>query len=147
MSGNLEKKVKSLEIQISKDEQYNRRNWIELSGIPDTINDDKLEERIIEACKDVNIDVNETDIEACHRLPVRRNAINIAKFVNWKHAESILSKKITLSSTDFSRLNINNNIMSTRPYVHIIITYGDGVKIYNEKDDTPRFLSGKCCGN
>ena len=41
--GNLEKKVKSLEIQISKDEQYNRRNCVEFSGIPDTINDDNLD--------------------------------------------------------------------------------------------------------
>ena len=39
--------------------------------IPNTINDDKLEDTIIEACKDVNIDVSETDIEACHRLPVK----------------------------------------------------------------------------
>ena len=45
--GNLEKKVKSLEIQISKEEQYNRRNCVEFSGIPDTINDDKLEDTII----------------------------------------------------------------------------------------------------
>ena len=99
--GNLEKKVKSLEIQISKDEQYNRHNCVEFSGIPDTINDDNLEDTIIEACKDINIDVSETDIEACHRLPVRRNATNaskrvIVKFVNRKHAESILSKKIFL---------------------------------------------------
>ena len=72
--GNLEKKVKSLEIQISKDEQYNRRNCIEFSSIPDAINDDKLEDTIIEACKDVNINVTETDIEACHRLPIRCNA-------------------------------------------------------------------------
>ena len=93
--GNLEKKVKSLEIQISKDVQYNHRNCIELSGIPNTINDDKLEETIIEACKDVNIDISETDIEACHRLPVRCNETNvnkrvIVKFVNRRHAESIL---------------------------------------------------------
>ena len=53
MFDNLEKKVQSLEIQILKDKQYNRRNCIEFSGIPDTINDDKLEERIIVACKDV----------------------------------------------------------------------------------------------
>ena len=54
-------------------------------------------------------------MEACHRLPVRRNATSagkrvIVKFVNRKHAESILSKKFTLSSTDFSRLNINNKL-------------------------------------
>ena len=70
--GNLHKKVKILEIQISKDEQYNRRNCVEFSGIPDSINDNNLEDTIIDACKDINIDVNETDIEACHR----RNATN-----------------------------------------------------------------------
>ena len=118
--GNLEKKVKSLEIQISKDEHYNCRNCVEISGIPDTTNDDNLEGTIIEACKDINIDVSETDIEACHRLPVRRNATNaskrvIVKFVNRKHAESILTKKFTLSSTDFSRLNINNKVYVNPP--------------------------------
>ena len=126
--GNLEKKVKSLEIQISKDEQYNRHNCVEFSGIPDTINDDNLEDTIIKACKDINIDVSETDIEACHRLPVRCNATNtsnrvIVKFVNQKHAESILTKKLTLSSTDFSRLNINNKVYvnpSLCPYYRYI---------------------------
>ena len=39
-------------------------NCIEFSGIPKTINNYKLEKTIIEACKDVNIDVSETDIEA-----------------------------------------------------------------------------------
>ena len=43
---------------MSKDDQYNRRNCIEFSGILDTRNDDKLEETIIKACKDVNIDVS-----------------------------------------------------------------------------------------
>ena len=32
--GNLEKKVKSMETQISKDKQCNCRNYIEFSGIP-----------------------------------------------------------------------------------------------------------------
>ena len=55
------------------------------------------------------------NIEACHRLLVRRNATNaskrvIVKFANRKHAESIVSKKFILSSTDFSRLNINNKV-------------------------------------
>ena len=40
------------------------------------INDDNLEDAIIKACEDINIDVSETDIEACHRLPVRRNVTN-----------------------------------------------------------------------
>ena len=136
--GNLEKKVKSLEIQILKDEQYNRRNCVEFSSIPDTINEENLEDTIIEACKDINIDVSETNIEVCHRLPVRRNPTNaskrvIVKFVNQKHAESIMSKKFTLSSMDFYRLNINNKVYvnpSLYPIL-IIVIYGEGVKIYN----------------
>ena len=35
--GNLKKKVKSLEIQISKDEQYNHHNCVEFSSIPETM--------------------------------------------------------------------------------------------------------------
>ena len=99
LCGNLEKKVKSLEIQILKDEQCNHRNCVEFSSIPNTVNDDDLEDTIIVACKDINIGVSEMDIEACHKPPVRRNATNasnrvIVKFANRKHAESILSKNV-----------------------------------------------------
>ena len=95
-----------------------------LASPPNTTKDDKFEETIIEACTDVNSNVSETDIEACHRLPVRYNATNVSKrvivkFVNQKHAGSILSKKFTLSSTDFSRFNINNEVyvnLSLCPY-------------------------------
>ena len=104
-----------MEIQISKDEQYNHHNYIEFPGIPDTINNDEFEETIIDACKDINIDVSGKDIKTCHRIPIRCNGANVVKriiikFVNRKLAESILPKKFTLSSTDFSRLNINNKI-------------------------------------
>ena len=66
MCGNLEKKFKSVEMQILKDEQYNRRNSNEFSGICDTINDGNLEYTIIKACKDINLDLSEMDIEACY---------------------------------------------------------------------------------
>ena len=126
-----------------KDEQYNRRNCVEFSGIPDTINDDNLEDTIIEACKDTSIDVSETDTEACHRLPVRSNATItskrvIVKFANWKHAESILSKTFTLSFTDFSRLNINNKVyvnpslyknLQHRKMIHHVFCLGSVVAI------------------
>ena len=113
--GNLEKNFKILEIEISKDRQYNLRKCVEFSSIPATTIDDNLEDTIIEACKYINIDVSETDIEACHRLPIRRNATNASKrvtvkFVNRKYAESFLSKTFTLSSTDFFRLDINNKV-------------------------------------
>ena len=153
MSGNIEKKTKSLEIQISNNKQHNRRNCIEFSGILDTINNDKLEETIIEACKDNNIDVRKTDTDACHRLPTKPNATNavirvIVKFVNRKHAESILSKKFILSSTDFFRLDINNYLYfntSVCPYYHYL--WGHYKDLQRRMIICHIFLSGKFCGN
>ena len=84
-------------------------------NIFDAINNNKLEKTVIEACKDINIDVSETDIEAYHRLTIKFNATNvtkrvIVKFVNYKLAEFTQLKKFTLSYTDFSRLSINNKL-------------------------------------
>ena len=47
----------------------------------DTLNDGKFKKTIIEVCKDININVSEIDIEACHRLPVIPNAANVGKKV------------------------------------------------------------------
>ena len=65
---------------------------------PDTLNNDKLEETIIEGWEDINVNISEKNIEVCHRQPVRRNAANvgkrvIVKFVNRKHTGSVLYKK------------------------------------------------------
>ena len=77
LCGNLKKKVKCLEIHISKDKQYNRHNCVELFSITNN----KLEDTIIKASKDVNIDVSEMDLEACQRLTIRCNATNVSKRV------------------------------------------------------------------
>ena len=78
LCGNLEKKKKvSLEIHISKDKHYNHHNCVEFFSITN----DKLEDTIIKASKDVNIDVSEMDIEACQRLTIRCNATNVSKRV------------------------------------------------------------------
>ena len=70
--------------------QYNRRNCITFSDIPDTINDNKLKETIIKAYKDVYINASETDIEACHRLPLISNATIVSKRVTVKFVIFIL---------------------------------------------------------
>ena len=67
MCGNLEKNVKSLEIQILKDQHNSHHNCTKFTGHPNTINDDKLEGTIIEVCKDVNVDVSEMDIQTTYK--------------------------------------------------------------------------------
>ena len=67
-------RVTNLEKLQAKAEQYNRRNNVEISGIPNEIPDEGLENNAIMICKNSNIIINPADIEGCHRLPLRRNS-------------------------------------------------------------------------
>ena len=75
----LENRVVNLEKQLSKNEQYGRRNNVEISGISNQIPDQDLEENIIKICKDSDINISPMDIEGCHRLPIGRNTTNTTK--------------------------------------------------------------------
>ena len=49
-------------------EQYGRRNKIVISGIPDDVADDELEDAVTFIMKDVDVIFQNGDIEAFHRI-------------------------------------------------------------------------------
>ena len=63
----LKDKVVELEGEINELNQYGRRNNLEISGIPEDIKIDKLEEKAIEILGH-SVKVESRDIEGCHRL-------------------------------------------------------------------------------
>ena len=76
---------------------------MEISGIPNDVLDNDLEEKVIEICKDSDIVITSSDIEGCHRLPLERNTTSenkrvIVKIVNKKHSELMLLLKKNVSS-------------------------------------------------
>ena len=76
---------------------------MEISGIPNDVLDNDLEEKVIEICKDSDIVITSSDIEGCHRLPLERNSTSenkrvIVKIVNKKHSELMLLLKKNVSS-------------------------------------------------
>ena len=78
-------------------EQYTCCNNLEISGIPNNISDEALEMKFIEIVEAVNISVNNSEIEACHRPPTNRSNKNkpktvIVKFTNHKFVEDACSK-------------------------------------------------------
>ena len=75
----LENRIVNLEKQLSKNEQYGCRNYVEISGISNQIPDQDLEENVIKICKDLDINISPIDIEDCHRLPLGRNSTNAMK--------------------------------------------------------------------
>ena len=90
---NIEKKVISLEENSNSLEQYGRRNNLEITGIPDDVDDQKLEEKVIEILDKIDVNVSSKDVEACHRIGKSKNSskTTIVQFVNRKHAKKPLS--------------------------------------------------------
>ena len=108
---------------------YNRRNNVEISGISNEVSDQNLEETVIGICKDSAIEVNSLYIEGCHRLPLGRNVTNtnkrvIVKFVNRKHSEAMLQRKKDIIK--------KSKVFVSLRYVPIISLYG-GVQKTTEK--------------
>ena len=68
----LENKIVSLESSINQVEQYGRRNNIVISGIPDDISDNDLESTVVDIMKDVDVDINSSDIEVCQSKLVNK---------------------------------------------------------------------------
>lgn len=106
----LQKKIISSEENINSLEQYGRRNNIEISGIPESVEDKKLEETIIEVLSKIDVNVSASDIEACHRLgkPNNKERKTIIRFVNRKYAKKALLNRKSLMQADTTSLRINN---------------------------------------
>ena len=124
----LEERIISLEKNQAKFEQYSRRNNIELSGIPNDILENNLEKIVEDICHDSGLEIEPKDFEGCRRLPVSRYRRDsdkrvIIKFVNRKHPEALLRNKKTISSKDFSHLNVHGKVfvsVSLCPYYRFI---------------------------
>ena len=62
---NLEKRVISLEVAGNLLDQYRRRNKLEMAGIPDDVEDEDLQEKVIKILDKIEVNVTSRDIEAC----------------------------------------------------------------------------------
>ena len=117
----LKNRVKDLETEVYKGQQYNRRNNIEINGIPDSITNESLENKVIEALAIIDVKVTESDIEACHRLPSKTSPRpTIIKFVNRKNCEKILRNKKSWLHVTQKHWVLLQNYTSRRICVHII---------------------------
>ena len=120
-------KIEEIEEKVESTNQYGRRNNIEISGIPNVIDDDNLEGKIIEVFDKININISKTDIEACHRLPPPKNNSNgnkkvIIRFANRKICKKAFNNKKELKNIEMSSLN-----------------FADGSKLFINENLNPYF--------
>ena len=107
-----------LEKQVFSNSQYSRRDTLEVVGIEESVNDDKLEDKVIEIFSDIDVTINSTDIQACHRLSDKKRTI--VKFANRKSAQKILMKRKELSTIDAykKKVYINESLCSYYRFLH-----------------------------
>lgn len=134
--------VTDIEKDLCELQQYVRRNNMEITGIPEDIPDDLLEAKVIEIGHAMDITINETDFEACHRLPKGKHAKasdprrTIVRFVNRKVVEKMHRNKKILRTEkhrleniglDPRKIYLNNNLC---PYYRML--WGECKSLYKD---------------
>ena len=64
----LDKKVISIESRHNILEQYGRRNNLEITGIPDSVPQRELENKVVDILNAIGVNVSNHDFEDCHRI-------------------------------------------------------------------------------
>ena len=87
--------------------QYSGRECLEISGIPESIHDDELEDCVLKIFNECDTPVDPANIEACHRLKLTgRPKKIIIKLSKRKDEFSILQRKKKLKSVDITKVGL-----------------------------------------
>ena len=107
---NLQHKVIILETATNSVEQYDRRNNIEINGIPDNVEDKNLEHSVIEVFNSANIQISHNDIEDWHRIGKSKgnSKKTILRLVNRKYRKQILYNRRKFKNFDGSGIGMPN---------------------------------------
>ena len=91
-------------------EQYDRRNNIEINGIPDNVEDKNLEHSVIEVFNSANIQISHNDIEDWHRIGKSKgnSKKTILRLVNRKYRKQILYNRRKFKNFDGSGIGMPN---------------------------------------
>ena len=69
----LKSKVESLESKTYLREHYGRRDNLEITGVPHTVENNKLKENVIQISNEIDPNVASNDFEPCHRVGKTKN--------------------------------------------------------------------------
>ena len=110
--------IYNLQLNVTSNNQYTRRENIEFINIPERIKQSELEKTVIKILKCIDVEVTSYKIVAVHRLGKPRQGVTrnvIVRFINRKDAISSLINKKKLPkaksiANDFNRIFIIENL-------------------------------------
>ena len=71
VNSKLRERVVSLERQCWSNSQYSRRECLEISGFPESLKNEDLEQTVLKVFEELNVVVDPSDVEDCHWVASR----------------------------------------------------------------------------
>ena len=94
VNSKLSERILTMERKCYANEQYSRRKCLEISGIPANVADKVLESKVLEILEEIDVPIDPTLVEDCHRLPSKGSSKKvIVKLNRRKGIHRILSNK------------------------------------------------------
>ena len=112
VTDNLTQYIKTLECKCHENEQYSRRECLDISGIPSSIEDGAFEDNVLELFRKVNVLIDPSKVEDCHRLKFNNNAPQkvIMKLSKRKHVYCVLKAKSSFKNAGVTKNGIPPHI-------------------------------------
>ena len=104
----LSQRVVDLERQCWANAQYSRRECLKIVGIPRSVDDNSLEEKVIQVFEKVGCNIDFSKIEVCHHI-IRRNDRVIVKFSRRKDCQQVLSVKKNLQKLKMEDIGLTGD--------------------------------------
>ena len=94
VNSKLSERLLTMERRCYANEQYSRRECLEISGIPASVADKDLESKVLEILEEIDVPIDPTLVEDCHRLPSKGSSKKvIVKLNRRKDIHRILPNK------------------------------------------------------
>ena len=104
------KRLVDMERQCWANAQYSRRECLEVVGIPDSVQNNELEDKVLTIFKKIGSEVSPRDIESCHRLKKDNDRVTV-KFSGRKDCEQIMSVKKDLKHLKMQEVGLPGNCL------------------------------------
>ena len=109
ISSKLREQFVSLERQCWSNCQYSTRECLELSGLPESIENSELEDTVLQLLKKLDVEID-SNIEDCHWLPSKGPKSAIVEFSKQKCANRVRKVKKNLKGMDLSSTGIRSPV-------------------------------------
>ena len=113
VNNKLQERIINLERETSSNAQYSRRECIEIAGIPDSVSNNDLEDKVCEIFQAIDVNVKPRHIHACHRL--KNSDRSIIKFISRKNCINVLKNRKKLENINKSSLGFSKH---TKLYIN-----------------------------